>query len=186
MAPYPDEFWVILDAAGGSADSVRAALARLPIPRIARFHRALVERCNRACTWELWQAADIVFHPWGGATGDGFLWFRLWLVGQGQSTFARALVQADSLAVNPVIQRFAAGDHSNEAFPHLEDLLYAGDAAFDTVREKLGRGATNIERPDDLDLRPDENPLSTKPRQAADLPRLTHLFGQLNSSHRHM
>jgi Protein of unknown function (DUF4240) len=55
-------------------------LARQPIPRVCRFQRALMDLAEQALTWELWHAADIVFHPWGVST-DGFVYFRLWLIG---------------------------------------------------------------------------------------------------------
>ncbi len=176
MPPHIDEFWRILAAANGSVDSVTRALARLPIPRIARFHRTLVEQCDRAFTWELWQAADIVFDPWG-ASDDGFLYFRLWLIGQGRGTYARALVRPDSLAENPTIQRFAAGERGNETFPHLEELLYSGNEAYGLVLEKLGLRDKDRERPFDLDLSPQAVPAAPRPKQAVPYPRLAHLFG---------
>jgi hypothetical protein len=175
MPPHIDEFWRILAAADGSADSVTRALARLPIPRIARFHRTLVEQCDRAFRWELWQAADIVFDPWG-ASDDGFLYFRLWLIGQGHGTYARALLRPDSLADNLTIQRFAAGERGNETFPHLEELLYSGQAAYDLVLEKLARRDDDRERPLDLDRRPRAVPTASRPKQAARYPRLAQLF----------
>jgi hypothetical protein len=182
-AQQVEEFWRILAAAtahgpdnDGLADAIEHELARLPIPRIARFQRTLMHLCDRALTWDLWRAADIVFHPLG-ASEDDFVYFRLWLIGQGRGTFSRAVLRPDSLAEIPAIQRFAAGDRGNDNYPWMEELMYAAEAAYDQVLEKLGPAAAErLERPDDLSLRPREIPGPAWPKQPAHYPRLATLF----------
>jgi hypothetical protein len=54
---------------------------------------------------DLWAAAYVMN---GGASDDGFDYFRGWLVAQGRAVFERALVDPDSLAELPVVQHAAA------------------------------------------------------------------------------
>lgn len=180
-SPHTEQFWQLLAATSSTANApllnaLTVELARRPIPRIVQFHRTLMDLCDQALTWQLWDAADIVFEPYG-ASADGFVYFRLWLIGQGRVTFERALRHPDSLADHPAIRRFIRGDRSNEAFPHLEALMSVADEAFDRVLTKLSpMVAARIKRPGDLDQRPREAPWAARPKQPTHHPRLTRLL----------
>jgi hypothetical protein len=170
-----DDFWTFLDAVEPRTDdAVIEALARLPIPRIARFHRILMELTEEALTWRLWAAADIIFHPWG-ASMDTFVYFRLWLIGQGRETFERAVRDPDSLAGNAFLQRFATLDR--DGLPEWEALMCCAESAFDRVLEKLPPAvAAGVEPPDDLELRPRETPWDSPSPYGFTFARLTRLF----------
>ena len=66
------------------------------------------QQMDRAYHRDLWQAAVLIN---GGASDDGFYYFRLWLVGMGKAVFAAALENPDSLAnvVDPECMEYEAG-----------------------------------------------------------------------------
>ena len=181
--PNRDEFWTFFEAVREKStsdaqlpDAFTEELSRLPIPRIARFQRNLMELMEEALTWKLWDAADIIFQPWG-ASMDTFVYFRLWLIAQGRDTFERALREPDSLADHPFLQRFAAGAWENEDFPEMESLMYSAEGAFERVLEKLPPAiAARTEPPDELESRPREVPWEQRPPEEGRYPRLARLF----------
>jgi Protein of unknown function (DUF4240) len=110
-----DGFWALVHATRRqdwdryeSADcepheaAITAALGKLPPQEIIAFYRILDELVWReAYSWDLWAAS---YQLNGGSSDDTFLYFRLWLVGQGRLAFEAAIRDPDSLADLPVIQ----------------------------------------------------------------------------------
>ncbi len=94
-------FWDIIRKAcrPGEEDDWYAALvarlAQLPPEEILAFDRQFHERTNAAYTVDLWGAAYLIN---GGASDDGFFYFRCWLVGMGKRVCEQALANPDSLA----------------------------------------------------------------------------------------
>jgi hypothetical protein len=157
------DFWdtidrITEDTGHDMASVLQAELARLPIPRIARFHDSLISAADEALTWELWKAADIIHRA--PTSQDGFCYFRLWLAGQGSKVFAAAVRNPDSLATHPWIMRLASQqDWAYEDYPSAETLMYAGGNAYEQIMAKLGpEAAARVEYPEELDRRPAEVP----------------------------
>jgi hypothetical protein len=186
------QFWELVERVpepdrvnGRLADALAAELARLPIPRIAGFQRTLLAKLEELLAWPVWEAADVIHRE--PCSEDCFLYFRLWIVSQGGSVFSAAVADPDSLALHPSIpplSRKEPGKWADADFPHMDDLLYGAQIAFDMVLAKLRpEVAAGIERPADLDERPREVPRAAMPADFGDglavrdrLPRLIELF----------
>lgn len=90
------EFWEIVDSTREASDDDPEEHADLMVERLAGldpdavldFARHFETRFNRAFSWDLWGAADIML---GGADEDAFDFFRCWLIGQGRHVFEGAL-----------------------------------------------------------------------------------------------
>ncbi|MER7169469.1 DUF4240 domain-containing protein [Micromonospora sp. NPDC000207] len=107
-----DDFWQLIDeahaAAGGEAEAVAAGVlarlaARTPeeIVGYAHHQKRVLAASYRV---DLWGAAYMIN---GGASDDGFEYFRGWLMTQGRSVFARAVGEPDSLAELPQVRAAA-------------------------------------------------------------------------------
>lgn len=101
-----DRFWAFVEEArGGVEDSVAdpdgvaeqltEAVAGLPPEEIVGFGVELERLQVEAYRQDLWGAAYLIN---GGASDDGFDYFRGWLVAQGRETWEAALADPDSLA----------------------------------------------------------------------------------------
>jgi hypothetical protein len=93
-------FWRIVDrarAVNPVNPEVEAAakLSRLSLEQIVAFEDIFDQMTNAAYTMDLWGAAYTIN---GGASDDGFYYFRTWLVWQGRKVFEAALANPDSLA----------------------------------------------------------------------------------------
>jgi len=118
-----DEFWEIVPRtvdARDQADALQSELAKHEPEQILQFAEHLERIVASGYLWDLWAAAYIMK---GGASDDGFLYFRGWLVGRGRDAFEAALADPESLA-----DRFEPGDAWN--FED-ESLLYAPRDAFE-------------------------------------------------------
>lgn len=97
------QFWRLIEDAkeksGGDCEEqvelVTKALAKLPPEEIIAFDRIMDDLRDEAYRWDLWGAAYLIN---GGASDDGFEYFRCWLIAQGQVTFEKAVQDPDSLA----------------------------------------------------------------------------------------
>ncbi|MFF5228038.1 DUF4240 domain-containing protein [Dactylosporangium sp. NPDC000521] len=124
--PGTEDVWRLISAAwadlGGSPspDDVAAAVVRLlrhrPAAEIAAFAQPLWDLLAVSYRVDLWAAAYLIN---GGASDDGFEYFRGWLIAQGRETFERALADPDSLAVHPAVVAAAAEGEDLEC----EDML---------------------------------------------------------------
>jgi len=96
-------FWSIIDAAReGDASNVSAHVARLraqleelSAEDIDEFQKHFDHYMNRAYSWTVWAAAEIIV---GGCGDDSFYDFRGWLICQGQNVLEAALANPGSLA----------------------------------------------------------------------------------------
>jgi hypothetical protein len=96
------QFWDILSAACDPAESpeewhepLHEQLIRLPPREIVHFDWLFDAKTAAAYTVDLWGAAYLIN---GGASDDGFYYFRCWLVGMGKKVYEAALANPDSLA----------------------------------------------------------------------------------------
>ena len=95
-------FWAIMDRSAvheadpeAQLDALRAELEALPAEEVLAFSHAFEAQLERAYTWDLWAVAYIAH---GGASDDGFEYFRRWMVSKGQVFFERLLAHPDDLA----------------------------------------------------------------------------------------
>jgi hypothetical protein len=118
-----DDFWQLIDRArtgGGEPDAIAARAVALLAARdpeeivgYAHHQQRVLAASYRV---DLWGAAYLIN---GGASDDGFEYFRGWLMTQGREVFARAVAEPDSLAELPQIR---AASLSGEEF-ECEDML---------------------------------------------------------------
>jgi hypothetical protein len=95
-------FWDIIarccDPEGPSDEwfnALQEELMQLSADEIANFDWLFWAKTTAACTVDLWGAAYLIN---GGASDDGFYYFRCWLVGMGQKVYQAAVKKPDSLA----------------------------------------------------------------------------------------
>lgn len=141
------ELWDLIETAReeaddpDDADSVAAALTRaLSETRpetIEAFDAALGRLVAESYRTDLWAAAYLIN---GGASDDGFDYFRGWLVTQGRDVFEAAVAEPDSLADVPAVRRAAADGDELEC----EDVL---NAAWDAYEDATGEELPDSARP---------------------------------------
>jgi hypothetical protein len=132
-------FWQLIEDsrenAGGDpdeqAEQLTDLLSDLPADEIVAFDRLLHELLTAAYRWDLWAAASIIN---GGCSDDGFEYFRLWLIAQGERVYREALADPETLV-----------DRAEADATNAESLLYA---AGDAYRIETGRDLpTRTEHP---------------------------------------
>jgi Protein of unknown function (DUF4240) len=102
IEPMPDErFWGLIALTtmhgkdpGRQVVALRVVLAALPLHDIEAFQAAFDKAMARSYRWDLWGAAFVVN---GGASDDGFEYFRCWLISRGKAAFEQVLADPDSL-----------------------------------------------------------------------------------------
>ncbi len=97
-----EQFWLIVnESASLEADPeqqlalISKALAKLSEAETVAFDEAYRRQMKRAYTWDLWGAAYVAH---GGASDDGFEYFRSWLVSKGSQVFNSVVEDPDVLA----------------------------------------------------------------------------------------
>jgi hypothetical protein len=97
-----DRFWALIGATtaferdpGRQLAALRSALERLTVPEIEAYEAAFDQYMRRSYSWDLWGAAYVVH---GGASDDGFEYFRCWLISKGRAVFEKVTADPDSLA----------------------------------------------------------------------------------------
>jgi hypothetical protein len=101
-AMQDDRFWALIERTladesdpGHQLETLSAVLSELPTSEIEQFEAAFWRQMNRSYTYDLWGAAYVVH---GGASDDGFEYFRRWLISKGRGVFERVLGNPDDLA----------------------------------------------------------------------------------------
>ncbi len=124
-----DIFWKLIEKSkldandcAGQADNLSQLLDELEPQEIISFDEHFNQKLVETYRWDLWAVAYIVN---GGASDDGFLYFRGWLIAQGKDYFELALANPENAAKNAVV-----GD-----FNECEDILYVARRAYE---EKTG------------------------------------------------
>ncbi len=132
------QLWRIIEGPKAKTDGdceeqvalIEQRLTLLPPDEIIAFDRILDQCLDEAYRWDLWGAAYLIN---GGASDDGFLYFRGWLIAQGQAIFEAALQDPDSLA-DVIEPDFAEAE--------CEPLLYVGMKAYKaTTGQEMPRDA---------------------------------------------
>jgi hypothetical protein len=123
------QFWTIIKRAKSDADGdpeaiaegVHAQLSALTGQEIESFNSMLWTKLAAAYNWKLWGAAYLIN---GGCSDDGFVYFRGWLITQGEKVYEAALADPDTLA--KVI------DPENDHY-ECEDILGVAMRAYEEV-----------------------------------------------------
>lgn len=128
-----EKFWSIMAASAPAPDHFEAQIERLhrqvealSTEEVAAFQAAFDRKMADAYSWDLWGAAYLIH---GGASDDGFDYFRCWLISRGQATYEAALADPDTLAR-------LIPDGSDEPL-ELEGLAYV---AFGIWQQRTGLG----------------------------------------------
>ena len=130
-------FWMIVDRTAvleadpeRQMEALRDQLEALSADEIVAFRNAFEAQLARAYTWDLWAVA---YTAHGGASDDGFEYFRRWLVSKGSETFEALLADPDGLADRLV--------EDVDGFPEFEEFLYVTN---DVWSEKTGQPASDM------------------------------------------
>lgn len=164
-----DRFWQIIEEATGhdpeTAENWDTALVeqlvRLPADEILAWDRIFADLTSRAYRNDLWAAAYIIN---GGASDDGFYYFRCWLIGMGRDICMNALAAPDSLA-DVVQSNWLADGIDAEA-----EIYAAGFRAWQTVTGAADDAPYPVQNPkaelagEDFDFDDDEAMRRVLPR----------------------
>ncbi len=85
----PRKFWTLMKAArdaddGEQFEALKGALLRLKPEEMLAFNKRYEELIDAAYSNDLWGAAYLIN---GGCSDDGFHYFRVWLVSQGEEVY---------------------------------------------------------------------------------------------------
>ncbi|MDX8149508.1 DUF4240 domain-containing protein [Lentzea sp. BCCO 10_0061] len=159
LASEESMLWALVDSISNTArseqemaESLLGKLSKLPIPRVARFQRELLDCVNGLLNWRLWEAADVIHER--PCSGDTFADFRLWVVAQGSEVCREVLRDPDSLASISEIERIVRLPQpwDDVDYPHFASLGALASDAFDVILGKLSPAiAESIDRPAVLD-----------------------------------
>ena len=122
-----DDFWKVIDYSArleADSDAQRADLRRslelLTPDQIADFERLFDEKMRQSYTWNLWGAAYLAN---GGASDDGFEYFRCWLISKGRRIFETVSTEPDRLP--EFIAPGEGGDFEFEEFAYVAREAWA-------------------------------------------------------------
>jgi hypothetical protein len=98
-----DQFWHVISVAcrlelspdDDWAEELQAVLVNYDPAEIVEWNHIFDRMAARAYTIDLWGAAYTIN---GGASDDGFYYFRCWLIGMGRDVYEAAIANPDSLA----------------------------------------------------------------------------------------
>jgi hypothetical protein len=163
-----------LDQAALDADEVAQRMAALLSQRepaeIVAFAQPLWDLLAQSYRADLWAAAYVIN---GGASDDGFDYFRGWLIAQGETVFHETLADPDRLADHPIVVQAAVNGEDLRG----EDILaVAWNAYLAGTGQELPSNAYAIRYPQlDRDWDFDFDDEAEMRRR---LPRLTALYYQ--------
>ena len=168
-----DDFWAIIDhSAEFEADTdlqsadIHASLMRLSPAQIADFERMFDETMRNSYTWDLWGAAYVAN---GGASDDGFEYFRCWLISKGRRVFEQVSSAPDGLA--DIIANGETGEFEFEEFAYL---------ARDAWSKKTGKDWNEVPTVANMayETEPKGTPFSEDPEELQQrFPKLWRRFG---------
>nr|WP_299910725.1 DUF4240 domain-containing protein [Sphingomonas bacterium] len=127
-------FWAIVaESTPYEADTdkqaavLRASLEKLTPAELEGYDRVFAGLMKASYSWDLWGAAFVAN---GGASDDGFEYFRCWLISKGETAFRKVSTDPDSLAT--ILAPDSEGDLEFEEFAYI---------ARDVWAKTTGRGA---------------------------------------------
>lgn len=117
-------------------------LASRPVEEIIAAEQVLWDLLVDPCSNPLWAAACVAN---GGCSGDGFDYFRAWLIAQGREVFERAVADPNALAELPIVQACASAGVDLEG----EDMQgIAWNAHISAAGVQLPASAPTIRHPE--------------------------------------
>ncbi len=123
------QFWQLIEQSKNKAGDcekqaakLQKLLSKLSAEEIVEFSRIFDEFSRLAYSWDLWGAAYLIN---GGASDDGFQYFRWWLIAQGQEYFEAAIENPER-----------AGDNAEPEEAECEAISYCIAEAY---QEKTGQ-----------------------------------------------
>jgi hypothetical protein len=137
-----DRFWAIVESSARHAPAsdaqtaaLRKALEALPVEQVESFERIFQQNMGRSYSWDLWGAAYVIN---GGASDDGFEYFRRWLISRGRHVFEAAMADPDSLA--DLLPADLDGPLEYEDFAYVAPEVWA--AKTKRAADRMPRGPT--------------------------------------------
>jgi hypothetical protein len=173
--PMSDErFWsLIAETARTDPDrqieALEEVLGGLSNAELPGFRDAFQRQLQRAYVWDLWAVAFIAH---GGASDDGFEYFRRWMVAQGQAIFERLLANPDDLA--EVAPRDSREPLEFEEFASLADRIWAERTGTEMPPPDTGLTSLDLMVAEPAGERFDDNPAAL----AARFPKTWARFGE--------
>jgi hypothetical protein len=162
-----NQFWDIIAKACQSephcvdewANELEAALTHFEPEEIIEWNQLFDQLAARAYTVDLWGAAYLIN---GGASDDGFYYFRCWLIGMGRAVYEAAVANPDNLA--DVVNAQLIAEAEIYAAAHQAWMSVAGKSDTDTYPARNERAEL---RGEDWDFDNDEEVRRHLPRLAA-------------------
>lgn len=133
-------FWGVIERNEGDADAVRAELEKCSVNDIVEWHRSYYDHHNALHRALLLSAAWVIL---GECSGDGFHYFKAWVIGKGRRAYEMAIADPDSLGIF-VTKRDLDGHCDNER------LNYAAEKAYTAQGrdwQELERNSNEFEQP---------------------------------------
>jgi hypothetical protein len=141
-------FWAIVDRTvvhrsdpERQVEALRSELEALSADEVLAFRNAFEAQLARAYTWDLWAVAHVAH---GGASDDGFEYFRRWMVSRGRAAFEHLLAHPDDLP--DMLAADVAGVLEFEEILYVTDEVWSektgqdgGEMPFDPTTLTLGR-----------------------------------------------
>jgi hypothetical protein len=163
-----ERFWTLIDAARGGGDphlpsappgTMAEVLEGLSDAEVIAFGTAFTDEVCRLNDWRVWGAGNAIFED---MSGDGFHYFRSWLVGKGRFVAELALREPDAL-----------GSYVDDPEVDNESLEYA---ALDVLKRR-GLDIDPRDAAGDADASPVGEPYGDDP--VAEYPNLMARFGAI-------
>ncbi|MEV0191797.1 DUF4240 domain-containing protein [Kitasatospora purpeofusca] len=139
-------FWALMDELsrrpGGRHERLewlRGSLRLGSATEAVEFQARLEAACAAVAAGALWSAVDRI--EGGLCSDDGFDYFALWLVGQGQETYGAVLADPDALADVPEVRALVGRpvrEWCDEEWPEWEELDYAAQEVFGELTGREG------------------------------------------------
>ncbi|MFE6668842.1 DUF4240 domain-containing protein [Streptomyces sp. NPDC057697] len=134
-------FWVLMDDLSrrpGDRDErlewLRGELRCRPAAEGVEFQAHLEAACEAVAVDALWRAVDRIED--GLCSDDGFDYFALWLVAQGQGTYRAVLADPDALTDIAEVRALAGRptrEWCDDEWPEWEELDYVAQEVFDEL-----------------------------------------------------
>ena len=169
-----DKFWAIIAQTlpykantDQQSNALKRALLAMSPADIAGFESTFEDVMHSSYSWDLWGAASVVH---GGASDDGFEYFRVWLISRGQGVFEAVSKDPDNLA--DIID----GDSSGPL--EFEEFAYIARSAWETKTGKSFNAMPRIANMMYPDRKPKGEPFEDSEQYLATrYPKLWKRFG---------
>ncbi|MEK2493663.1 DUF4240 domain-containing protein [Kitasatospora purpeofusca] len=181
-------FWALMDELsrrpGGRHERLewlRGALRLGSAAEAVEFQARLEAACAAVATGALWSAADRI--EGGLCSDDGFDYFALWLVAQGQETYGAVLADPDALAGVPEVLALVGRplrEWRDDEWPEWEELDYVAQEVFGELTGRQGDGPEAFDEALDAvqetGVNPEEGIATAAATARTGTPRLDALF----------